>query len=105
MKLYSLLTTSQTREGEVYGWTTYSYVASKQDNPDGIILKKDGREYLASRDTFEINPTFDIKKHDNMCAGCYFTSPAILVAFIRAGLMAYARALEQRAMKLYPRKI
>lgn len=109
MKIYHILGVSTAANGEVYGWTTYSYMPNKQTDKKYIHVKRLGKinpgNYKIDRRAFQLDPIFDKKKHDNMCHMCYFTSTEKLVEFLRTGLETMHGDALKQAQKLHPRKI
>lgn len=104
MKIYHILGVNTDSNGEVSGWMTYSYIASRQTDKKYIHIKRltkiNPGDYKVERKIFELDPVFDPKKHDNLCPGCFFTSKEKLVEFLRTGLRTMHQRRYDGAMKL-----
>jgi hypothetical protein len=113
MKIYHIFGAQYDKNGEVYGWTTYSYMPNRQPDKKYIHVKRLGKintgNFKIDRRAFQLDPIFDKKKHDNMCHMCYFTSTEKLVEFLRTGLETMHQDMYDDTMKmckkLHPRKI
>lgn len=94
-------------DGEVYGWTTYLYEEKYQKKKSKVVLKNrlTGTLHTISRKDFELDPDFDIHKHNNLCPAVFFTSHELLVDFIKTGVIKICEEKIASAKKLYPRKI